>query len=114
MATCEFHSLHTWPLFWEIQLSHSLYHSVLSTIHLELDSTHITHYISNKFAFIPNDLAPNWLWTKQFEIWWLLGQDQNRNTWPLKSNVTKELVNQESEKESEEDASGTDDGESSG
>jgi hypothetical protein len=44
----------------------------------------------------------------------LLGQDQNRNTWPLKSNVVKELVNQEDKKESEEDASGTDDGEFNG
>jgi hypothetical protein len=32
----------------------------------------------------------------------------------LKSNVAKELVNQEDENESEEDASGTDDGEFSG
>ena len=58
MATCEFYSLHTWPLFWEIQLSHSLYHSVLSTIHLELDGTHISHYISNKFALYPKWFGP--------------------------------------------------------
>jgi len=58
MATCEFHSLHTWPLFWEIQLSHSLYHSVLSMIHLELVGTHIPHYISHKFAFYVERFGP--------------------------------------------------------
>ena len=47
-------------------------------------------------------------------MWRPLGQDQNVNTWPLKSNVAKELVNQEDEKESEGNASGTDDGEISG
>jgi hypothetical protein len=35
-------------------------------------------------------------------------------TRPLKSNVTKELVNEEDGEENEEDASGTDDGEFSG
>jgi hypothetical protein len=37
----------------------------------------------------------------------LARQDQNRNIWPLKSNVANELVNQEDEKESEKDSSGT-------
>ena len=111
MDTCEFHSLHTWLLFWEIQLYHSLYHSVLSTILLELDNTHIPH--KQQIPFLPWVIWP-WIDCEQGNWKWrLLRQDQNRNIWPLKSNVVNELVNQEDEKESEESSS-TDDSEFSG
>ena len=64
---------------------------------------------ATNLIFTLSDLALNWLWTRQLEIWRLVGQDQNGNTWPLKSNVVNELVNQEDKMESEEDTSGTDD-----